>query len=121
MGNQLAGFKVVGAAFGMAENNVSAADIRQHGRADVAGVSALDRKMGILRTERDLGTAQRFFNLIKQRKRRTNKKFACRFAQFLYFGGNFSGQRNSVFGEAVHFPVAGNHDFSSHYFFLKMF
>ncbi len=118
-GNQFVGFKMVGSAFGMAEDDISASEIFEHQRADIAGMGTFNRKMSVLCAQRDFGAAKRLFYLIQQRKRRAYQKFAGRFSHFLYTGGNRFGKGNSVFGETVHFPVAGNHNFSSHYFFLK--
>ena len=109
-------FAVVGAALGMTENNIGAAQIGQHQRADVAGMRAFGVKMTILRAESNSGSAQGFFDGGQQRKRRTDQKFALRFAQSLDLGGNTLGQSRTVGRQTVHFPVTCNQFFTSHLF-----
>lgn len=60
--NQLIAFAVIGTSFGMAENNILAANVFQHFGADIAGMGAFGIIMRILGTEGDFGAAQRLFD-----------------------------------------------------------
>ena len=94
--NNFVDFTMIGAALGVTENNIRAADFLNHGRADVSGVGAFVFPMAVLSTEGNLGTAQRLFNRSQQRCRRTDQKFTFGFADFFNFCGNFLSQFNTV-------------------------
>ena len=112
--DQFVRFKMIGTAFGMADDDIRATQVFEHQRADVAGMGAFFGKMDILRAEGNLGAAQGFFDRSQQRERRTDQKFAVGLAECLDFLSNALSQSNAVFQKAVHFPVACNEFFSCH-------
>ena len=116
--NNFVDFTMLGAALGVTENNIRAADFLNLGRADVSGVGAFVFPMAVLSTEGNLGTAQRLFNRSRRRCRRTDQKFTFGFADLKKNCGNFLSQFNTVSQKTVHFPVSGNKFFTSHVFIL---
>ncbi len=85
-----------GAALGVADDDVGATEILEHGRRNLTGVGTLGVLAEILRTPGDLGPGEPGLHL-----RQVGKRHAYRHADL-----------------AVHFPVAG-HQFATHGFPLE--
>src|SRR3546814_6176426 len=71
--HRLARFAVVGATFGMSENNVAASRVLQHLRADIAGMRTARGKMAVLPTKRDLAVLQHAGDGLQPYRRRSEE------------------------------------------------
>jgi len=96
---------VIGAPLGVAEDDMAAAEIGQHGRADIAGVGALLGAMAVLGAQKDR-TAGDFFRYGHQKmERRADQKFTGR-RLVPQLGGEIARKAATRSQQAVHLPIA---------------
>jgi hypothetical protein len=110
--HQVIGFAVIAAPLGMADDDVAAADVGQHGRADIAGVRALLGRVAVLRAQAHRAAGERLGHRQQQLERRADQEVARR-GLVRQAGDEVAGQAASRAQQAVHLPVARD-QFSPH-------
>src|SRR6185437_9570636 len=98
-------FVMVLPPFGVADDDVGAALVFQHRRADVAGMSALGLGVAVLAAERDTATRQQRPDLGQQGRRRADQEIACRRA-LRGTRNEVARQGRAVGTQPVHLPVS---------------
>ncbi len=103
----LAGFAMVGAALGMAHDNVRSASVEQHGRADIACMGATRVCVAVLTADMYGAALSPLCGPMKQRRRWANKNLTVDIAGFF----KKSPEAGNLFqcrAGSVHLPVSGN-------------
>jgi len=95
--------RMVGAAFGMAEDDMGGAGIAQHGGRDVAGMRALGRRMAILRADGDRPAREQGCQGRHMREGRADQQVG---GQPGGAGAHRLSQRPGLPQRAVHLPIA---------------
>ena len=98
----IVGFPVVGAAFGMPEDDMGRARIPQHPGRDVAGMGARNLGMAILPAGADRGLSDGFVHPGQQRCRRTDQHLD----RGIGMGGHQCAHLRQAVARAVHLPVS---------------
>src|SRR5690625_1362753 len=103
-------FPMVLPPLGMADDDVAAAQIRQHRGADIAGMSAGFGWMAILATQREPRLKHERGKRIEENEGRTDEKIAGRSCTFSLLSQprQLRNQVPSFFPGTIHLPVAGN-------------
>ena len=105
-------------ALRMADNDMAAPGVPEHGGADIAGMGAAFRRVAVLCAKGNRSPLKRACYGLQMQKRRTHQQIAADFAVIPKTLRNPAGQRFGTRPEAVHFPVSRyqgpyRHNFSS--------
>lgn len=100
-------FTVVGAPLGVAEDDVTAAQIAQHRAGSITGVRARGRRVAVLSANMNAGAPKNLRHQRDMKKRRANQQLAGG-TRGLAACLEVFGQGPGVSRQAIHFPIAGN-------------
>ena len=101
------GFTVIGAPFGMADDDVSATDVGQHLGANVAGVRAHLVVRAVLAAEFDRSASEHHLERMQKQRRRTYHDVASRRCILSEFTQHRNLERGCL-KQPIHLPIAGD-------------
>ena len=103
---------MIGPPLGMADNDISRAEILDHRRRDIAGMGASLIHMAILGTKGDGAVGKHGRDRRQKGRRRADQQISRRTR--LDTGGQSSSQRLSPGAQHIHLPVSGDQGTARH-------